>query len=264
MPRRRLDVELVRRGLANSRAETQAAVAAGLVTVAGNPATKAASLVAADAPVRVIGPTRRFVSRGGEKLRSAFDRFEVDPCGRDCLDAGASTGGFTDCLLQGGAARVASVDVGYGQLAWEVRNDQRVTVMERTNVRDLEFADFPFVFDFVVVDLAFISLRAVLPALVRVSRPDAEFVVLVKPQFEAGPADVGSGGVVRDPRIWRRVLGEVIEAFDSYGVGVLGVVASPLRGPAGNVEFLLHGRRGVDDAPVDLDAAVAEGEGSTG
>ena len=259
MPRRRLDVELVRRGLANSRAEAQAAVQAGLVTVAGRPATKAASLVAADAPLQLIGPSRRFVSRGGEKLQAALDRFGVDPRGRDCLDGGASTGGFTDCLLQGGAARVAAVDVGYGQLAWEVRNDPRVAVMERTNVRNLEPADLPFVPDLVVADLSFISLRAVLPALFRVSRTDAEFVVLVKPQFEAGPADVGSGGVVRDPLVWRRVLGHVTEAFGSQGVGVLRVAASPLRGPAGNVEFLLHCRRGVDDAPVDLNEAVTEG-----
>lgn len=261
MPRRRLDVELVRRGLASSRAEAQAAVAAGLVTVAGSPATKPASLVAADEPVNVLGPTRRFVSRGGEKLRAALDRFGVDPRGRDCLDAGASTGGFTDCLLQAGAGRVVAVDVGYGQLAWEVRNDPRVTVLERTNVRTLDPADLPFVPDLVVADLSFISLGAVLPALVRGASVDAEFVVLVKPQFEAGPSGVGSGGVVRDPSVWRRVLGEVADAFGSVGVGVLGVVASPLRGPAGNVEFLLHGRRGVDDARVDLDAAVTEGEG---
>ena len=261
MPRRRLDVELVRRGLANSRAEAQAAVEAGLVTVAGSPATKAASLVAADAPVQVVGPARRFVSRGGDKLRAALDRFDVDPRGRDCLDAGASTGGFTDCLLQAGAERVVAVDVGYGQLAWEVRNDPRVTVMERTNVRTLEPGALPFVPDLVVADLSFISLRSVLPALVRAAAPDAEFVVLVKPQFEAGPAGVGSGGVVRDPAVWRRVLGEVTDAFGSLDVVVLGAVASPLRGPAGNVEFLLHGRRGVDDAGVDMDAAVTEGEG---
>jgi len=261
MPRRRLDVELVRRGLANSRAEAQAAVEAGLVTVAGSPATKPASLVASDAPVRVLGPARRFVSRGGEKLRAALDRFGVDPLGRDCLDAGASTGGFTDCLLQARAARVVAVDVGYGQLAWEVRNDPRVTVMERTNARTLEPEALPFAPELVVADLSFISLRAVLPALVRVAAPDAEFVVLVKPQFEAGPDGVGSGGVVRDPEVWRRVLGEVADAFGSLDVGVLGVVASPLRGPAGNVEFLLHGRRGVDDARVDLDAAVTEGAG---
>jgi 23S rRNA (cytidine1920-2'-O)/16S rRNA (cytidine1409-2'-O)-methyltransferase len=264
VPRRRLDVELVRRGLANSRAEAQAAVAEGRVTVAGNPATKASSLVADDAPVQVIGPPRRYVSRGGEKLRSGLDRFAVDPRDRDCLDAGASSGGFTDCLLQAGAARVAAVDVGYGQLAWSIRNDPRVTVMERTNVRNLEPADLPFAPDLVVADLSFISLRAALPALVAVSDTGAGFVALVKPQFEAGPADVGSGGVVRDPAVWRRVLTEVTDAFRARDVGVLGVVASPLRGPAGNVEFLLHGCRGVDDASIDLDAAIAEGEGLTG
>jgi len=259
VPRRRLDVELVRRGLAGSRAEAQAAVAAGLVTVSGSPATKAGSLVADDAPLQVIGPARRFVSRGGEKLRSALDRFDVEPRDRDCLDAGASTGGFTDCLLQAGAARVVAVDVGYGQLAWEIRNDPRVTVMERTNVRNLRRDDLPFVPDLLVVDLSFISLRAVVPALVAAADPGATFVALVKPQFEAGPVDVGSGGVVREPAVWRRVLEETSDAFRGHGVGVLGVIASPLRGPAGNVEFLLHGRRGVDDAPVDLDAAVAEG-----
>jgi 23S rRNA (cytidine1920-2'-O)/16S rRNA (cytidine1409-2'-O)-methyltransferase len=261
MPRRRLDVELVRRGLVNSRAEAQAAVEAGLVTVAGSPAIKPASLVAADVPMQVLGPARRFVSRGGEKLQAGLDRFGVDPRGCDCLDAGASTGGFTDCLLQAGAGRVAAVDVGYGQLAWEVRNDPRVTVMERTNVRTMEPADLPFMPQLVVADLSFISLRTVLPALVRVAHPDAEFLVLVKPQFEAGPGSVGSGGVVREPEVWRRVLDEVAGVFGSLGVGVLGVIASPLRGPAGNVEFLLHGRRGVDDARVDLDVAVTEGEG---
>ena len=153
MPRRRLDIELVRRGLANSRAEAQAAVAEGRVTVAGNPATKASSLVADDAPVQVIGPARRYVSRGGEKLRSGLDRFAVDPRDRHCLDAGASTGGFTDCLLQAGAARVAAIDVGYGQLAWKIRNDPRVTVMERTNVRNLGPADLPFAPELVVADL---------------------------------------------------------------------------------------------------------------
>lgn len=253
-------MELVRRGLAASRAEAQAAVAAGLVTVAGTPASKPASLVATDVPVQVTGPARRFVSRGGEKLLAALDRFGIEARGRDCLDAGASTGGFTDCLLQAGAARVAAVDVGYGQLAWRLRNDPRVAVVERTNVRRLRSADLPFVPELVVADLSFISLRAVLPALVGVSSDAAELVLLVKPQFEAGPTDVGGGGVVRDPDVWRRVLGEVIAACRAQGVGVLGLVASPLRGPAGNVEFLLHARRGVDGAAIDLEGAIEQGE----
>jgi 23S rRNA (cytidine1920-2'-O)/16S rRNA (cytidine1409-2'-O)-methyltransferase len=260
MPRRRLDAELVRRGLAASRAEAHAAVMAGMVTVGGSPATKPASLVATDASVRVSSAVRRFVSRGGDKLRSGLDRFEIDARGRDCLDTGASTGGFTDCLLQAGAARVAAVDVGYGQLAWELRNDPRVTVLERTNARELIPVDLPFVPDMVVADLSFISLRVVLPALVGVSDPKAEFLLLVKPQFEAGPAGVGSGGVVRDPAVWRRVLEEVVSACRTQGIGVLGVVPSPLVGPAGNVEFLLHGRRGEGDGVFDLEDAIVEGE----
>ena len=251
-------MELVRRGLAPSRIEAQAAVEAGLVTVGGSPATKAASLVAADAAVDVSGAARRFVSRGGDKLRSALDRFGIDVAGVDCLDAGASTGGFTDCLLQAGAARVAAVDVGYGQLAWRLRNDERVTVLERTNVRDLRADALPFVPAMSCADLSFISLRTALPAIAAVSAPDAEFVLLVKPQFEAGPRGVDRGGVVRDRSVWRRVLDEVAAACRSEGIGVLGVIDSPLRGPAGNVEFLLHGRRGAPDAAVDLDAVVAE------
>ena len=262
MPRRRLDVELVRRGLASSRAEAQAAVEAGLVTVAGSPATKAASLVAADVPVQVLGPARRFVSRGGEKLRAALDRFGVDPRGRDCLDAGASTGGFTDCLLQAGAGRVVAVDVGYGQLAWEVRNDPRVTVMERTNVRTLEPADLPFAPELVVADLSFISLRAVLPALVRAAAPDAEFVVLVKPQFEAGPGRRGErgrragpgglatrarrGGRTRSAR-WRWACSASSRRPCGARRGTWSSCSTA------GVGWMMH--------TVDLDAAVTEGEG---
>ena len=253
-------MELVRRGLASSRTEARAAVEAGLVTVAGSPATKAASLVAADVAVDLAGAARRYVSRGGDKLRSALDRFEIDVAGLDCMDVGASTGGFTDCLLQAGAARVVAVDVGYGQLAWQLRNDERVTVLERTNVRDLRPADIPFVPSMTCVDLSFISLRTALPPIVVVSGPSARLVLLVKPQFEAGHRDVGRGGVVRDRDVWRRVLDEVASACRAQGIGVLGIIASPLRGPAGNVEFLLHGRLGAEDAAVDLDMAVAEGD----
>ena len=258
--RRRLDAELVRRGLATSRTEAQAAVAAGLVTVSGHPAMKPASLVSADEPLHVTAKPRRFVSRGGDKLQAALDRFGIDPNGRDCLDAGASTGGFTDCLLRAGARRVVAVDVGYGQLAWELRTDPRVSVLERTNARSLDPSELPFAPEVVVADLSFISLRAVLPALSRVAAAGAQVVLLVKPQFEAGPDHVGRGGVVRDPLAWRRVLIEVAEACRVSGIGVVAVMVSPLVGPAGNVEFLLHGRRGEPDRIVDLDAAVAEGE----
>src|SRR6266566_6808638 len=195
MGRRRLDAELVRRGLAASRSQAQEAVSAGRVTVGGITATKAASLVTDDAPVALSKPPPFFVSRGGAKLAAALDRFAEAPDGRDCLDAGASTGGFTDCLLQRGAARVIAVDVGYGQLSWSLRTDPRVTVMDRTNVRDLIPSILACVPDLVVADLSFLSLRLPLPPLAAVAAPGATFVVLVKPQFEAGRGQVGRGGV---------------------------------------------------------------------
>ena len=261
MGRRRLDAELVRRGLAASRSQAQAAVDAGRVTVAGIKATKAASLVADDAPVALSASPRPFASRGGGKLAAALDRFAVDPGGRDCLDAGASTGGFTDCLLQRGAARVIAVDVGYGQLTWSLRTDPRVTVMDRTNVRDLIPSILACVPDLVVADLSFISLRLTLPTLAAVAAPGATFVVLVKPQFEAGRGQVGRGGVVRDPDVWRRALSGVIATARSVSLEPLNVMASPLPGAAGNVEFPLHLVAGSSGSAVDLEAAVREGEG---
>jgi len=221
-------------------------------------------MVAADTSVQVSASARRYVSRGGEKLGAALERFGVRPAGRDCLDAGTSSGGFTDCLLQAGAARVVAVDVGYGQLAWELRTDPRVTVLERTNVRTLLPGDLPFVPDLIVADLSFISLCAVLPALDGVSRDDAELVLLVKPQFEAGREEVPRGGVVRDPFVWRRVLDTVAGCCRREGIGVLGVMASPLLGPSGNVEFLMHGAKQREDVPVDLEATIAEGEALQG
>ena len=206
--------------------------------VGGLTATKSATLVADDAPVLVTSSVRPFVSRGGGKLAAALERFALDPTSADCLDAGASTGGFTDCLLRAGAARVIAVDVGRGQLAWELRNDPRVVVLERTNVRDLTPGSLPFVPGFVVADLSFISLRATLPGLVTVAADGASYVALVKPQFEARPDDVGLGGVVRDPAVWRRVLGSVRDTAADLGLGVRAAMPSPLPGPAGNVEFL--------------------------
>ena len=259
MTRRRLDTELVRRGLVASRAEAQEAVRAGLVLVAGTRATKASTLVADDAPVELAGPARRYVSRGGDKLEAALARFRIDPTGLDCLDAGASTGGFTDCLLRAGARHVIAVDVGYGQLDWRLREDDRVTVLERTNARELTADAVPCRPQLVVADLSFISLRSVMPALGSVAADDAGAVFLVKPQFEAGPTDVGSGGVVRDPEVWARVLSEVIAAAADAGFAPQGMMASPVRGPAGNVEFLLSARRGVAAATIDVQDAVAEG-----
>jgi 23S rRNA (cytidine1920-2'-O)/16S rRNA (cytidine1409-2'-O)-methyltransferase len=189
----------------------------------------------------------------------------VDPAGRDALDAGASTGGFTDVLLRRGAARVVAVDVGYGQLAWSLREDPRVTVLERTNVRSLRPGDLPFEPSLVVADLSFIPLRLVLSALAAIAAPGAEFVLLVKPQFEVGPERVGSGGVVRDPAAWRGALDGVVAAARELDLHPAGLMASPVLGPAGNVEFLLHAVHALHAASppssdgVDLDAAVAEG-----
>jgi 23S rRNA (cytidine1920-2'-O)/16S rRNA (cytidine1409-2'-O)-methyltransferase len=270
-PRRRLDAELARRGLVGSRAEAQEAIAGGLVTVDGAPATKAATQVTSTQQLRVSAPARAYVSRGGEKLAHALTTFGVDPSGRRCLDAGVSTGGFTDCLLQRGAAHVLAFDVGYGQVHERLRTDPRVTVAERTNVRDLTPADLasppP---DLVVADLSFISLTTVLPTLREVSAPDAEAVLLVKPQFEAQRSQVGKGGVVRDPGVWRACIERVLASGAAVGWRAAGIAASALLGPAGNVEFVVHLTTRVPVTPVGedtdddlgrwLDAALAEGQ----
>lgn len=256
--RSRLDAELVRRGLADSRSSARRAVEEGKVTVAGMPTTKVDALVDLATPLALVGPPSRFVSRGGEKLAGVLDRFDVEIAGRDWLDAGASTGGFTDCLLQAGAARVVAVDVGYGQLAWTLRNDDRVVVLERTNARNLKADQLPFVPDGVVADLSFISLALVLPALVANATGKADYVLLVKPQFEVGREAVGKGGVVRDATGWRDALGTVVDAARSIGLGLVAAAPSPLRGPAGNVEFFVHLCRGAAGENEILDEAVRE------
>jgi 23S rRNA (cytidine1920-2'-O)/16S rRNA (cytidine1409-2'-O)-methyltransferase len=255
--RRRLDAELVRRGLAGSRAEAEEAVRAGQVTVRGAPATKTTTLVSADEALAVRGPARPFVSRGGTKLAAALDAFAIDPSDRDCLDAGASTGGFTDCLLQRGARHVVALDVGYGQLAWELRTDARVTVLDRTNVRELDTATLPYRPSLVTADLSFISLRSAIGSLVRSVDPHADLVLLIKPQFEAGRDEVGSGGVVTDPDVWRRAIGSVADAAFVAGAGAAAVIPSPIAGAAGNVEFLLQARAGDPAVPLDVDGAIA-------
>lgn len=260
MARRRLDAELVRRGLATSRTEAQAAVRDGLVRVGGRTAGKPSTLVDPAEPVELVGPARRFVSRGGDKLDAALEGFSIEVAGLRALDAGASTGGFTDCLLQRGAAQVIAVDVGYGQLAWSIRRDPRVTVLERTNVRYLVSEALPFAPQIVAADLSFISLRLVLPALASVAAEEAELVLLIKPQFEAGRDAVGPGGVVGDPDRWAEAIRGVAEAAVTAGLRPLAVMASPIRGPAGNVEFLLHATTA--DGPgaeLGVDAAVAAG-----
>jgi 23S rRNA (cytidine1920-2'-O)/16S rRNA (cytidine1409-2'-O)-methyltransferase len=247
-----------------TRQEAAEAIAAGRVLVAGAPADKPARMVGPGEAVVVTGPPRRFVGRGGEKLDAALDRFAVDVAGRTALDAGASTGGFTDCLLQRGAASVIAVDVGYGQIHERLRADPRVDLRERTNVRALAL-DAPV--DVVVADLSFISLATVAPALLdpRTIKPGGDVVVLVKPQFEAGRAEVSKGkGVVRDPAVWRRVLGEVRSALSGHGAAMMEVMVSPLKGADGNVEFLAHLRASAPGGTVDdarLDAVVAEAEG---
>lgn len=235
-------------------------VEAGLVTVGGLPATRVATLVSPEKSLAVTGPDARFVSRGGHKLDAALEGFEVEVAGRRWLDVGASTGGFTDRLLQGGAATVVALDVGYGQLAWSLRNDPRVTVKERVNARLLTPADLPWQPEGIVADLSFISLTLVLPALTACAKQDADYVLLVKPQFEAGRAAVGSGGVVRDPADHRRAIERVVEGGRACGLGLAGAVVSPLLGPAGNREFFVHLRKGGDASPAVV-AAVVEAAG---
>jgi 23S rRNA (cytidine1920-2'-O)/16S rRNA (cytidine1409-2'-O)-methyltransferase len=215
-------------------------------------------MVDASESVELVGPPPRFVSRGGEKLDAALDRFAVDVAARRCLDAGASTGGFTDCLLQRGASEVVAVDVGFGQLHERLRDDPRVRNLERTNVRALTPAAIGGSVSLTVADLSFISLRTVLPALLGVTDADGDLVLLVKPQFEAGRQEAARGkGVIRDPSVWRRVLGEVRSAASSQGASMMEAMASPLTGADGNVEFLVRvcPRPGLDS--VDLDAVVA-------
>ena len=257
----RLDAELVRRGLAGSRAEAKRAIEEGNVAVRGVPASRPTTLVSPADPITLASPSARFVSRGGEKLDGALGRLDVRVEGRRWLDAGASTGGFTDRLLQGGAAAVAAADVGYGQLDWRLRNDPRVVVLERLNVRTLSAGDLPWPPEAVVADLSFISLRLVLPALVGAAGKNADFVLLVKPQFEVGRDAIGKGGVVRDPALWLDSMARVTGAARGLGMTLLAAVPSHLPGPAGNREFFLH--LGPGDAVDDevLRAAASEAAG---
>ncbi|HEX9032909.1 MAG TPA: TlyA family RNA methyltransferase [Streptosporangiaceae bacterium] len=263
--RARLDAELVRRGLARSRVQAADLIAAGQVVVAGQAASKAATQVGQDVAIMVqrddAGP--EYASRGGHKLAGALASFAdhgLEVTGRRCLDAGASTGGFTDVLLRAGAVHVVAVDVGYGQLAWNLRSDPRVTVLDRVNVRSLQPDQVAPAPELVTADLSFISLAQVLPALAACAAPDADFVLLVKPQFEVGKGNVGAGGVVRDPELRAGAVAAVASAARQLGLGVRGVTASPLPGPSGNVEYFLWLRAGAP--PLDdevLRTAVAQG-----
>ena len=238
----------MRRGLVESRHSAQQLIAAGRVTVAGGPALKSARLVRPDEPVLVVGEGPRFVGRGGEKLDAALARFEVPVEDARALDAGASTGGFTDCLLQRGARQVVAVDVGYGQLHERLRADPRVEAHDRTNIRQVQPGDLGDPFEVVVADLSFISLRLVMANLLALAAPTAHLVLLVKPQFEAGRAEAARGrGVIRDPEVWRRALEDVVGAARGHGAAIMDVMVSPLRGTDGNVEFLLHAVKAAKD-----------------
>jgi 23S rRNA (cytidine1920-2'-O)/16S rRNA (cytidine1409-2'-O)-methyltransferase len=241
--KKRLDVLLVERGLAETRSQAQALVMAGRVK-----GFEKAGTQVAEAEQLELEQVPRFVSRGGEKLAHALEVLGIDVAGEDCLDVGASTGGFTDCLLQAGAARVCALDVGRAQLHERLRADPRVTVLERTNVRYLDCADVPFAPSFVTCDVSFISVRLALPPALRCARPGWRALVLVKPQFEAGPADVGKGGVVRDPAVHRRVLDEIRALVPEWGAELLGETDSGLPGPKGNREFFLYFRDRVESA----------------
>jgi 23S rRNA (cytidine1920-2'-O)/16S rRNA (cytidine1409-2'-O)-methyltransferase len=232
----RLDVLVAARGLARSREFGQRLIMAGEVLVDGQPVTKPGTRVPVGAEISVV-ERPPYVSRGGEKLAAALDRFAIDPKGWICADVGASTGGFTDCLLQAGAAKVYAIDVGYGQLAWPIRQDARVVVIERENARYLH--SLPEVVDFVSIDVSFISLRLILPVVEGWLSPAGQVVALVKPQFEAGRDAVGKGGVVKDPETHTQVLRDVIAFACESGFHVHGLIPSPLKGPAGNIEFLL-------------------------
>lgn len=254
--RERLDKLLVSRGLAQSRHQAQQLIRAGQVLVDERVVDKPGHLIPEDASLRVKEQPR-YVSRGGLKLEAALDTFGLDVTGRIAVDVGASTGGFTDCLLQRGAARVYAIDVGYGQLAWKLRQDPRVVVLERTNIRHLEALPDGVQANLAVIDTSFIGLSLVLPATLRLLAPRADLVVLVKPQFEAGPEKVGKGGVVRDPAVHREVLERVVALAQELGLTVAGLTVSPVRGPAGNVEFLLWLRRGYAEPQVDVERAIA-------
>jgi 23S rRNA (cytidine1920-2'-O)/16S rRNA (cytidine1409-2'-O)-methyltransferase len=260
--RSRLDAELVRRGLARSREHAVTLIAEGRVAVSGQAATKPATGVEAGTPVVVRTDPHEpaWVSRGAHKLLGALAAFPVDVAGRRALDAGASTGGFTEVLLRRGAAEVVAVDVGYGELAWSLRTDDRVRVLERTNARTLTREQIGGPVELVVADLSFISLRLVLPALVACATPGADLLPMVKPQFEVGRERLGAGGVVRDPQRRAEAVLDIARAAAELGWGTAGVVASPLPGPAGNVEFFLWLRRDARPPQAeDVQRAVEEG-----
>lgn len=237
----RLDVLLVEKGYFDSRAKAQAVIMSGDVYINGQKADKAGQSYETNVEIEVRGDVCPYVSRGGLKLEKALRNFKIDPTGYVCSDSGASTGGFTDCLLQGGAKKVFAIDVGYGQLAWKIRNDPRVVTMERTNIRYVTPEEIGEPLDLSVVDVSFISLKIVLPAIKNLLRPECgQVVCLIKPQFEAGKEKVGKKGVVRDPAVHQEVLEAFVELAKSLDFSIINLTFSPVKGPEGNIEFLGH------------------------
>ncbi|MBM37088.1 MAG: TlyA family RNA methyltransferase [Actinomycetota bacterium] len=263
MSRRRLDRELIRRELVSTRNQAQELIESGQVLVDGAAATKAARLVAPSEAIVLTGPGPRFVSRGGDKLDAALTRFGIEARGKRVADVGASTGGFSDCLIQRGARQVLAIDVGHGQLDHGLRNDSRVQVFERTNIRHLDIDEIGGPVDLVVVDLSFISLKVVFERLVALCEPQGDLLMLVKPQFEAGRVEATKGqGVIRNPAVWQRVLEEIRECVLKAKFGIMGVMVSPLRGANGNIEFFVHCRPGVDSLinGESIDNAIDEAQ----
>lgn len=263
MSRRRIDVILAERGLFESRERARAAILAGEVRVAGQVVTKAGEQVSDDVVVE-IAETQRYVSRGGTKLAGALDALSLDVAGVHAVDVGASTGGFTDCLLQRGAISVSAVDVGYGQLAWQLRQDPRVRVFERTNIRSLDPETIGAPFDLAVVDVSFIGFLKILPDVLQLLGPNGAMLVLVKPQFEIGKGRVGKKGVVRDPAAHVEVLDAVVGGMRLAGLGVRGATWSPITGPEGNIEFWIWADRSGVDCSVDAASLVTAAHESLG
>ncbi len=253
MKKERLDTLLVQRGFFESRSRAQAAIMAGQVLVNEQKIDKTGTQVAPDAVIRLLGGDLKYVSRGGLKLEKAVGCFNLDLTGKIAADIGASTGGFTDCALQNGAARVYAIDVGYGQLAWKLRSDERVVNMERTNVRYLEADSLPEKVDVATIDVAFISLDKVLPAVKKIIADDGIVIALIKPQFEAGKENVGKKGVVRDPQVHLTVINNVIATAGGLGFKIAGLDYSPVKGPEGNIEYLLYLKNAADAEEIAVD-----------
>lgn len=255
MKKVRLDQLVYERGYTDSRERAKTTIMSGLVFVNGQRIDKPGTAIDPEAALEVRGEAIPFVSRGGFKLDKALKVFPVDPSGRHCIDCGASTGGFTDVLLQHGAEKVYAVDVGYGQLAWKLRTDERVVNLERTNLRYVTQEQIPETLDLAVMDVSFISIRLVLPAVRQLLKPDADIICLIKPQFEAGREEVGKKGVVRDEAVHRRVIEEILAFAPTIGLSVAGLDFSPIKGPEGNIEYICHMKNGTYP-PADIDVST--------